>query len=101
MSESEIGKPIIIQVPKGAIEFAGSSDMIEVRYEIRDVVNNWSRWSLPTYAQVEIGRDTLPAPVAPQAPDMELDLEKLDGSPVQILVLSNPQIAKTMRSCCL
>ena len=94
MSEAEIGKPVIIQVPKSAIEFAGSSDMIEVRYEIRDVVNNWSRWSLPTYAQVEIGQDTLPAPVAPQAPDMELDLEKLNGSPVQILVLSNPQIAK-------
>lgn len=94
MNEAEVGKPVVIQVPKGAIEFAGSSDMIEVRYEIRDIVNNWSRWSLPTYAQVEIGRDTLPAPVAPQAPDMELDLEKLDGASVQILVLSNPQIAK-------
>lgn len=94
MSEAEIGKPVVIQVPKGAIEYAGSSDMIEVRYEIRDVVNNWSRWSLPTYTRVEIGKDMLPAPVAPQAPNMELDLETLAGAPVQILVLSNPQVAK-------
>lgn len=94
VSPEELGQPVLIPVPREIIELAGDSDMLEVRYEIRDQVNNWSRWSFPTYVEVEAGESALAAPVAPQAPNMELDLEKLAGSPVQVLVLPNPSIAK-------
>ncbi len=92
-SEGHIGKPIVIPVPEHVIETAGDSDMLEVRYEIRDVVNNWSRWSQPAYAEVEAGNSSLPAPVAPQAANLILDLDKLEGASIQALVVPNPQIA--------
>ncbi|WP_397448967.1 hypothetical protein [Pseudomonas sp. NA-150] len=93
-TQDEIGKPVVIPVPKEVIDEAGDSEMVEVRYEIRDVVNNWSRWSLPTYVEVEAGNSTLPAPVVPQAPSMELDLERLAGADVQALVLSYPGMVR-------
>lgn len=92
--EDHLGKPIVIPVPKHVIEAAGDSDMLEVRYEIRDVVNNWSRWSQPAYTEVEAGNSNLPAPVAPQAANLVLDLDKLAGAPIQALVVPDPQIAQ-------
>lgn len=77
-----------VPIPRDTILAAGDSDMLPVMYEIRDVVNNWSRFSLPTYIQVEVGNSTLPAPIVPQAPNMELDLNTLAGADVQALVLS-------------
>ncbi len=93
--QGEVGQPLVLSVPKEIIDAAGDSDMLEVRYEIRDVVNNWSRWSLPTYVEVEAGNSTLPAPVAPQAANMELNLETLAGADVQALVLAYPGIDST------
>lgn len=92
LTEDEIGQSVVLPVSKEIIELAGDSDMIEVRYEVRDVVNNWSRWSLATYVDVEAGQSRLSAPIVPQAPDMELDLDKLSGAAVQVLVLSQPEI---------
>lgn len=91
-SDENIGQPIAIPVPRRIIEAAGDSDMLEVRYEIRDIVNNWSRWSQPTYTEVEAGNSSLPAPVAPQAANLILDLDKLAGASVQALVVPDPQI---------
>ncbi len=91
--EDDLGKPIVIPVSKEIIERAGDSDMIEVRYEVRDLVNNWSRWSLATYVDVEAGQSALSAPVVPQAPNMELDLDRIHGNAVQALILSQPEIA--------
>ncbi|MEQ7921439.1 hypothetical protein ABQX22_19745 [Xanthomonas sp. WHRI 1810A] len=88
----EVGQALTLPVPKEIIELAGDSEMIEVRYEVRDVVNNWSRWSLATYVNVEAGQSKLSAPVVPQAPNMELDLDALSGAAVQVLVLSQPEI---------
>ncbi|MFJ3465986.1 Ig-like domain-containing protein [Pseudomonas sp. NPDC090201] len=88
----QVGQPLVIPVSKEIIERAGDSDMLEVRYEIRDIVNNWSRWSLPTYVAVEAGESTLPAPITPQAPGMELDLDQLAGADVQVLVIAHPDI---------
>ncbi|MEB0077906.1 hypothetical protein QN406_12670, partial [Pseudomonas sp. MH10out] len=89
-STAEIGKPVVLLISEEVVNAAGDSDMLEVRYEIRDVVNNWSRWSLPTCVEVEAGNSTLPAPVAPQAVNLELDLTLLAGADVQALVLSYP-----------
>jgi hypothetical protein len=94
-SQTELGKPVVLPIAKEVIDAAGDSDMLEVRYELRDVVNNWSRWSLPTYVEVEAGNSTLPAPVAPQAANMELNLGTLAGADVQALVLSYPGIHAT------
>ncbi len=89
---AQVGQPVVIPISREIIEKAGDSEMLEVRYEVRDRVNNWSRWSLPTVVEVEAGGSALPAPIAPQAPDMELDLEKLGGADVQVLVISNTSI---------
>jgi hypothetical protein len=92
ISQAQVGQPVTVAVSREIIERAGDSDMLEVRYEIRDIVNNWSRWSLPTYVEVEAGDSTLPAPVTPQAPDMQLDLDQLSGADVQVLVIAHADI---------
>ncbi|MGV8860822.1 MAG: hypothetical protein ACOH2O_03775 [Pseudomonas sp.] len=89
------GQLISVSIPRETIIGAGDSDTLVVMYEVRDVVNNWSRWSLPTYVEVEVGNATLPAPVAPQAANMELNLATLAGADVQALVLSYPGINAT------
>lgn len=92
-SEDQVGHPVVVPVPRTIIEMAGDSDMLEVRYEVRDIVNNWSRWSLPTFVEVEAGNSSLPAVITPQAPDSVLDLDRLTGQPVQALVLAYPEMA--------
>jgi hypothetical protein len=89
----QIGRPLVVPIDKEVIIEAGDSENIVVRYEIRDVVNNWSRFSLPAYVEVEAGDFTLPAPIAPQAPNMMLNLDKLAGADIQALVISHPEIA--------
>ncbi|MEE3505155.1 hypothetical protein QN399_02565 [Pseudomonas sp. 10C3] len=86
---------ISVSIPRETIIGAGDSDTLVGMYEVRDTVNNWSRFSLPTYVEVEAGNSTLPAPVAPQAANMELDLASLAGADVQALVLSYPGINAT------
>ncbi|MCO8170083.1 Ig-like domain-containing protein [Pseudomonas sp. 21LCFQ02] len=88
----QVGHPVVVDIPREVVIEAGDSENIVVRYDIRDVVNNWSRFSLPTYVEAEAGNSTLPAPIAPQAPNMELDLDKLGGAGVQALVLANANI---------
>jgi hypothetical protein len=92
-SQDQVGQATVIPIPKYIIEMAGDSDRLEVRYEIRDIVNNWSRWSLPTFVEVEAGNSSLAAPITPQAPNGVLDLDRLAGSPVQALVVAYPEMA--------
>ncbi|SHN01036.1 hypothetical protein SAMN05216593_105376 [Pseudomonas asturiensis] len=92
LTNAQLNRAVNVDIRKEVITEAGDSENIIVRYEIRDVVNNWSRFSLPAHTEVEIGLSSLPAPIAPQAPNMELDLDKLAGGDVQALVLSNPNI---------
>lgn len=92
LSIDQVGHPVVVNIPREVVIEAGDSENIVVRYDIRDVVNNWSRFSLPAYVEVEAGNSTLPAPIAPQAPNMELDLDKLSGADVQALVLANANI---------
>ncbi|MCD5993048.1 hypothetical protein KDX38_04245 [Pseudomonas sp. CDFA 602] len=93
LTADQVSKPVVVNIDKKIVIEAGDSENIIVRYEIRDVVNNWSRFSLPAFVEVEAGNSSLPAPIAPQAPDMKLDLDKLAGGDVQALVLSNANIA--------
>lgn len=87
LTEADIGKAIQVPVSKEVIIEAGDSDRILVRYDIRDVVNNWSRFSLPTYVEVEADNSTLSAPIVLQAPDKELDLAQLAGADVQAQII--------------
>ncbi|MFJ3486312.1 Ig domain-containing protein [Pseudomonas sp. NPDC090202] len=92
--QSQVGQKVVIAVPREIVEEAGDTNKLEVRYEIRDIVNNWSRWSLPAYTEVEAGGSALPASITPQAPAMELDLDALAGADVQVLVIAHPQIQR-------
>ncbi|AMB85711.1 hypothetical protein AWM79_10525 [Pseudomonas agarici] len=78
---------VVVPIDPEIIREAGNSDAILVRYEIRDGVNNWSRWSRPALVEVGIGDPSLPAPVVPRAQGMQLDLDRLNGANVQTLVL--------------
>jgi hypothetical protein len=92
--QAQVGQPVVIPVSNETVDLAGDSDMLEVRYEIRDVVNNWSRWSLPIYVEVEAGDASLPVPVTPQAPGMELNLDQLGSADLQVLVIAHPDIQR-------
>lgn len=95
LNHHQVGKPVKIPVSKDVVLKAGDSNSILVRYDIRDVVNNWSRFSLPTYVEVEAGNATLLALVVPQAANLELDLTLLAGADIQALVVSYPDIQAT------
>ncbi|MBI6796886.1 hypothetical protein [Pseudomonas syringae] len=93
LTADQLGKQVTVSIDKQIIIEAGDSENIVVRYDVRDIVNNWSRFSFPAYVTVEAGNSSLQAPIAPQAPNMELDLDKLAGADVQALVLSHASIA--------
>ena len=57
-----------------------------VRYEVHDIVGNWSLWSKETVTDVEVGPDQLRAPRAPAWPDRIIDLALLGTANVQIEV---------------
>ncbi len=78
---------VVVPIDPEIIREAGNSDTILVRYEIRDGVNNWSRWSRPALVEVGIGDPSLSPPVVPRAQGMQLDLDPLNGADVQALVL--------------
>ncbi|KIH84896.1 Ig-like domain-containing protein [Pseudomonas batumici] len=84
---SEPSDEVVVPIDPAIIREAGNSDAILVRYEIRDVVNNWSRWSRPALVEVGIGDPDLRAPVVPRAQGMLLNLDQLNGADVQTLVL--------------
>ncbi|WP_248796673.1 Ig-like domain-containing protein [Pseudomonas sp. MWU13-2105] len=78
---------VLVPIDPAIIREAGNSEAILVRYEIRDGVNNWSRWSRPALVEVAIGDPDLRAPVVPRAQGMQLNLDALNGADVQTLVL--------------
>ncbi|WP_037007041.1 hypothetical protein [Pseudomonas asplenii] len=84
---TEPGDEVVIPIDPKDITDAGNSDSIIVRYEIRDEVGNWSQWSRPAIIDVGIGDPSLLPPVVPKAQGMTLNLDDLDGTDVQVLVL--------------
>ncbi|NWD77006.1 hypothetical protein HX890_23085 [Pseudomonas gingeri] len=78
---------VVVPIDPEIVREAGNSDAIIVRYEIRDGVNNWSRWSRPALVEVGIGDPDLRPPVVPRAQGLQLDLDVLAGADVQTLVL--------------
>ncbi len=82
---SQVGKPLALTVPRDLIEQAGAGPVI-IEYEVRDIVNNWSLWSLKFSPDVEVGQGLLRAPDALDVVDGELDLDALGTADARIRV---------------
>lgn len=69
-----------IHVDQDVIERAGETDQLVVRYEIRDEVNNRSKWSPSAGGEVDLGSGALDAPHVPAADAQgRVDYEALTG----------------------
>jgi hypothetical protein len=79
-----------VSIPKEVLEQGGSSDALLVNYEIRDIVNNYSLVSKPTYVLVEIDRDALRGPRVVEADrtTLVLDLVALGDNDVHVAIPS-------------
>jgi hypothetical protein len=75
LTTSEVGKPVDFRVEKGSL--IAAPGRVIVRYDIRDEVNNWSRWSLHVTTDVEAGENLLTAPRVLDAPNGVIDLAEL------------------------
>ncbi|MBK5001054.1 hypothetical protein IAE37_003330 [Pseudomonas sp. S31] len=81
----DVGKDVCFDIPREVVEQAGSGDIL-IRYEIRDTVNNWSRWSQGFNTYAEIGGDLLTAPIAREVVEGVLDLDMLGDENAHVLV---------------
>lgn len=82
--------PITVTIPKDVIEQGGSSEKLMVNYEIRDIVDNYSLVSPPTYVMVEIDPNALAPPEVIDADitTLVLDLEKLGERDARVAIPS-------------
>jgi hypothetical protein len=85
VQQGEIGQPIDLAVSREIIERVGAGAVL-IRYEVRDVVNNWSLWSLPRVIDAEVGSDLLWAPDALDAVDGKIELDALGDQDTRVLV---------------
>ncbi|MNJ20932.1 hypothetical protein D3C77_152740 [compost metagenome] len=90
---SDVGTSINIPVPREIIDLAGAGPLV-IEYEIRDIVNNWSRWSLPFPVEAEVGNDLLRAPDALDAVAGRIDLEQLGDKNARVRVRVYVDMAK-------
>lgn len=79
-----VGQPVTFVVTRAMLE--ASPGNVIIRYEVRDIVKNWSRWSLQKETQVEVGDSFLQAPrvSGKGVVDEAVDIHELDGSDVNV-----------------
>lgn len=75
LTDAEVGKPVDFRVEKATL--IAAPGQVIVRCDVRDVVNNWSRWSLHVTTDVEAGENLLTAPRVLDAPNGVIDLAEL------------------------
>lgn len=78
----DVGKPVTFRVEKDVLILRPGP--VTVRYEVRDKVNNWSKWSLSTITNVEAGDDLLAAPRVIDAINGIIDLAVLGDEDVRV-----------------
>ena len=78
----DVGKPVTFRVEKDVLILRPGP--VIVRYEVRDKVNNWSKWSLSTITNVEAGDDLLAAPRVIDAINGTIDLAVLGDKDVRV-----------------
>ncbi len=88
-----VNQPVPMVMPRDIIEQAGAGPVV-IEYEVRDVVNNWSLWSIKFTPDVEVGAGLLRAPDALDVVDGELDLTTLGDEDAAIRVRVYPDIAE-------
>jgi hypothetical protein len=78
--------PVTFPVTRAVLE--ASAGRVIVRYQIRDRVNNWSKWSRQVNTDVEVGNSFLQAPrvSGPGVVNGEVDLEALGDNDVQVQI---------------
>lgn len=85
LKEEGVNNPVPIPVPRETIEKAGAGPVV-IEYEIRDIVNNWSLWSLKFTPDVEVGAGLLREPDALDVVGGKLDLVELGDNDARIRV---------------
>ena len=90
VTESEVNNSIIIKVDEATILRAGDSDHLLVYYEIRDEVNNSSKFSPDQAISVDVAGNRLSAPVIKEAVNNSIDLNKLNKGSVTVQVWASP-----------
>ncbi|MBK5001686.1 hypothetical protein IAE37_003962 [Pseudomonas sp. S31] len=85
LAADDVDKPVRLAVPRRVIEQAGAGPVV-IEYEIRDVVNNWSLWSIKFTPDVEVGDDLLRAPEALDLIEGVLDLAELGEADARVRV---------------
>lgn len=84
---SEVDRQVIVIVDEATIRAAGDGDALVVRYQVFDVVNNRSGWSLITEVMVNAQEGALFLPEVTNADDNGvIDLALLGGDDVRVLV---------------
>ncbi|WP_095092409.1 hypothetical protein [Pseudomonas sp. Irchel 3A5] len=93
---AQVGKPQVVTVLSQTLIDAGDSEKLQVNYDIRDVVGNWSLLSLPAFTNVQVDPS---APAAPRVVDadtnLEIDLDKLGARDVRVETPAYTGIALT------
>lgn len=82
LTTSEVGKPVDFRVEKASL--IAAPGRVIVRYDIRDEVNNWSRWSLHVTTDVEAGGNLLAAPRVVDAVSGVIELVKLGNQDAKV-----------------
>lgn len=90
VQESEVGEKIIIIVDEKTIQQAGDNEDLVITYEIRDEVNNSSKWSPSVTVSVYAMGVFLAAPIVKEASENTLDYDRLEGSAIMVQVIAYP-----------
>ena len=90
---AQVDQPIALPIPRSIIENAGAGAVV-IEYEIRDIVNNWSLWSIKFTPDVEIGSGLLRAPDALDLVAGKLDLAELGDKDARIRVRVYPDMTE-------
>jgi hypothetical protein len=80
----DVERPVMIIVAADIVAKHPGVDIV-VRYEVRDIVNNWSRWSPSASADVT-DPDALPAPRVDGVANNQLDLAVVGSNPVVVRI---------------
>lgn len=87
LTADQIGKVMTVHVPESVILATPNTLNLQVFYDIRDNVGNWSLLSPSAKTDIEAGPNTLPAPrVVDAVGDNDIDLAELGTADVRVLI---------------
>ena len=89
LTDTQPGQPLVIKVSEADIRAAGNSAEVQVSYEIRDLVNNWSLNSPAALVDVNTDLNLLDAPDVIDVDAGKLDFDALEGG-VSLTIVKTP-----------